>query len=138
MAAPPRRRRRLYLGEKRIQKIIRNVRPLNKGILIAFEGTETPEAAREFTNQFAFVRSDELPELPDGEYYHHELLGSEIIDMEGMRLGVLAEILETGANDVYIVKKDDGSELLLPNTDEVILKVDLQAGHIQVKPPEWI
>jgi 16S rRNA processing protein RimM len=128
----------LYSGEQHELLVIRSVRPRNKGLIIAFEGIFTPEAARELSNRMVFVRSDELPPLPEGEFYHHQLLGLEIVDQDGVRLGTLVEILETGANDVYIVEEEDGSELLLPGTDDVIISIDLKAKQIQVRPPEYL
>jgi 16S rRNA processing protein RimM len=56
----------------------------------------------------------------------------------GEVVGVLEEILETGANDVYVVRKNDGGEVLFPAIDEVILKVDLQTGQIIARPQEWV
>ena len=61
-----------------------------------------------------------------------------MVDEAGQTLGELAEILETRANDVYVVKDEDGKELLLPVTEEVILRVDLAAGEMVVRPPEWL
>lgn len=130
--------RMVYLGEAHTPRIIRSVRPFARGVLIAFDAVDTPELAREFRNQYVYVRSNDLPPLPEGEYYHHQLLGLAVVDQDGTVLGRLVEILETGANDVYIVAQADGSELLLPATAEVILAVDLSAGQIQVKPPEWL
>lgn len=128
----------VYCGESHVPQIIRSVRNHNIGLLVAFEGYESPESAGELSNQNVYVRADELPSLPEGEYYHHQLLGLSVVDQNGIPLGTLVEILETGANDVYIVEKADGSELLLPAIDQVILAVDLNAKKIQVKPPEWM
>lgn len=130
--------RRVYLGEDHVLQVIRSVRSLNRGVLIAFEAVDTVEMAREYSNQFVYVRSDELPALPEGEYYHHQLLGLTVVEQGGSVIGRLVEIIETGANDVYVVEKADGSELLLPATAEVICSIDLEAGQIQVKPPEWL
>lgn len=128
----------VYCGSEHTAHTIRSLRTHNEGALIGFEGLETPESVRSLTNQTVFVRSDELPALPEGEYYHHQLLGLTVVDQDGKSLGVLVEILQTGANDVYVVKHADGSELLLPAIDEVILSIDLSRSVIQVKPPEWL
>ncbi len=130
--------KKVYFGESHTLRIIRSVRPHHRGMLIAFETVDSPETARELVNQPIYVRSDELPELPDGEYYHHQLLGLAVVDQGGSAIGRLVEILETGANDVYVVEKMDGSELLLPAIDEVILSIDLNARQILVNPPEWL
>ena len=129
--------KKVYTGEGHTLRTFRSVRSMNQGALVAFEGFDSPESAGELRNQMVYVRTDELPELPDGEYYHHQLLGLTVVDQDGKSLGQLMEILQTGANDVYIIKSPEGVEQLLPATNEVILKVDLNQNIIQVKPPEW-
>jgi 16S rRNA processing protein RimM len=68
------------------------------------------------------------PTLPEGEYYHHQLIGLNVVTDEGRELGALVDIIETGANDVYIVRDPDGNETLLPAIPSVILDVKL-ADH---------
>lgn len=130
--------KKVYVSEAHIPMGIRSLRPHIRGMLISFDAVDSPESAREYVNQLVYVRSDELPELPEGEYYHHQLLGLAVVEQDGSAIGRLIEILETGANDVYVVEKTDGGELLLPATAEVILSIDLSAGQILVKPPEWL
>jgi 16S rRNA processing protein RimM len=69
--------------------------------------------------------------LPEGKYYHHQLIGLQVMDENDNPLGELAEILVTGANDVYVVKDASGGELLLPAIPPVILDVDV--GHRLMK-----
>jgi 16S rRNA processing protein RimM len=84
-----------------------------------------------------YVKVTDLPKLPDGEYYHHQLINLRVIDDKGQPLGVLTDILETGANDVYVVTTPAGQELLLPAIEGVIIQVDLEHQQIQVHPPDW-
>lgn len=122
----------VYVSENHLQLRIRSVRWHDQYLLIAFEGYSEPEAVSSFRNQWVFVRGDDRPPLPDGEYYHHQLLGLQVVSDEGENLGTLIQILETGANDVYIIQPISGPELLIPATSEVILKVDLDAGSMRV------
>ena len=78
-----------------------------------------------------------FPRLPQGEYYHHQLLGLQVINKEGQLLGTLVEILETGANDVYVVKGESGEEVLLPAIDGVVVGIDLENHTMLVEPPAW-
>jgi 16S rRNA processing protein RimM len=73
-----------------------------------------------------------MPPLPEGQLYQHELFGFSVVDESDKLLGELVEILETGANDVYVVKDPDGRELLLPAIPSVILKVDPDRRLIRV------
>jgi 16S rRNA processing protein RimM len=130
--------KRLYLGEEHLPVQIRSVRPALQAVLIAFEEFEDRDQVAAFRNQYLYVRADELPPLPEGEYYHHQLLGLMVFDREGHSLGVLTEILETGANDVYVVRDEQGREILLPVIEGVILEVDLETHRLIVNPPEWL
>ena len=76
--------------------------------------------------------------MPEGEYYFHQLIGLEAVDAMGTHVGTLSEILETGANDVYVIKKDDGTEDLVPDVPQYILEISLEEKKIKINFPEWI
>lgn len=114
----------LYVGETHQRLVIRRRRPHHEGLLLAFEEYFTPEEVGQFRNQILYVAVRELPPLPEGEYYFHELIGLTVEDEAGNTLGILQEILETGANDVYVIISPEGREILLPAIEEVIQVVD--------------
>ena len=122
----------IYLGEKHVKLVITSQRPHNEGLLLGFEGVTTPEHAGRYRNQILSIAASEASELPKGEFYFHELLDLQVVDEAGNLLGTLTEILETGANDVYVVTDATGSELLLPAIPEVVLDVDLEEKTIKV------
>lgn len=126
---------RLYVGPERKPMRLRSRRPHPRGVLVAFEGINTREQSGELRNQFVLVRADDRPPLPQGEYYHHQLIGLNVVDELGILLGELVEIMQTGANDVYVVNLPSGGELLIPAIDSVILSVDLTRAEIQVQLP---
>lgn len=78
-----------------------------------------------------------LPELPSDEFYWSDLLGLQVETEEGDVLGELVEIIETGSNDVYVVKKD-GREVLIPALEDVVLAVDVAANRMTVSLPEGL
>ena len=80
------------------------------------------------------VRVEERAALPTGEYYHDDLFGLAVLTEEGRVLGRVEEIIVTGANDVLVVKNEAGEELLLPALREVVLRVDLSAKQMIVRP----
>ena len=102
------------------------------GLLMTFEGYSTPEQVGELRNQVLYVRADDRPPLPEGEYYHHQLIHLQVITDEGEHLGTVAEILETGASDVLVVSPDSGPEILIPVADAFIRKINLDRGEITV------
>jgi 16S rRNA processing protein RimM len=128
----------VFVGDAHAPMEIASIRGHDQAMIIRLAGIQTPEEAGQFRNQVVYVRAAELPRLPEGEYYHHQLLGLTVVDEAGQVLGTLAEILETGANDVYLVKTPEAKELLLPAIEDVILGVDLERREIRVRPPEWL
>lgn len=119
-----RRGKKLFVGEDRRPMTLSGVRPHANGLLVQLRGVETPEEAGQFRNQWVYVKASEVPSLPEGKMYQHELLGFQVVDENENVLGELVEILETGANDVYVIKDANGRELLLPAIPSVILELD--------------
>lgn len=108
-------------------------------ILVAtLKGLSDREVARTYADFEICIPRSELPPLTGDEYYWYQLQGLKVINQLGQVLGRVDHLLETGANDVLVVKPCEGSlddrERLLPYTDHCVLKVDLEAGEMQV---EW-
>ena len=118
------RGRKLLVGDDHILMTLSGSRPHANGMLIKFEGVETPEDAGKFRNQWVYVRASDVPPLPEGQIYQHELFGFAVRDENDQPLGEVVEIIETGANDVYVVKDDSGREILLPAIPSVVLELD--------------
>jgi 16S rRNA processing protein RimM len=111
---------------------IRSLREHKGVLLVRFERVSSRPRADELRGLILEVPEDELGALPEGEYYRHELIGLEVIDSEGRGLGRLEEILETGANDVYVVR-DAESELLVPAIEAVVKEVSLAGGRMIIQ-----
>jgi 16S rRNA processing protein RimM len=116
--------RKLFVGDEHKPVILSDARPHAKGMLIKFKGIETPEAAGQMRNQWVYVRASDVPRLPEGKLYQHELFGFQVVDENDHHLGELVEIIETGANDVYVVRDESGKEILLPAIPSVVLATD--------------
>jgi len=102
-------------------------------VILKFKGIDSKEEAQRLKSAFLQVPEDEVYPLPEGYYYHFQLIGLQVWDSDNNYLGVLKEILETGANDVYIVEKEDSKELLLPAIKEVIKEIDLKKNIMRVE-----
>lgn len=121
----------VLVGEGHQPQHIRSRRGHNKGLLISFEGYNTPETVGALRNALVYVTTSDRPALPEGEYYHHQLLGLRVLDDDGQELGRIMQILTSAANDIYVVRGESGSEILLPAIETVILEIDLENGLLR-------
>lgn len=124
--------RKLFIGDKHQAVTLESARPQDKNMLVKFRGINTPEDAGKFRNQWLYVKTSEVPALPEGQVYQHQLYGMTVVDDTDKTLGKLTDILVTGANDVYEVTDDAGHELLLPDIPAVILDVNPDSRLIRV------
>lgn len=108
----------------------------NKVLVAKLKGLDDREEARTLAGFDICVPRSLLPDLTDGEYYWYQLEGLKVIDQAGQLLGRIDHLLETGSNDVMVVKPCAGSlddrERLLPYTEQCVLAVDLAAGEMRV------
>lgn len=122
----------LFAGPQYQPLRLRSLRWHGSLLLVTFEGYETPETVGEWRNQELYVTAADRPPLPDGEYYHHQILGLKVVSEEGETLGKITDILVTGANDVYVVRPEIGKEILIPAVDDFVLRVNLERGTLTV------
>ena len=101
-------------------------------VLIKFKGIDRVEDAELLRNSYLEVDRENAIELEDGEYFIADLLGIDVYTEEGETLGKLEDIFNTGSNDIYVVKSEDGKQLLLPAISEVIKEINIQEGKIIV------
>jgi 16S rRNA processing protein RimM len=124
---------KLLAGDDHKPLTLASARPHGpSGLLVSFRGFSTPEQAGQLRNTWLYVSAKDRPPLPEGKLYQHQILGLRVVTDDGRDLGALTEILVTGANDVYVVKSDDGKEVLLPAIPDVILGYDLEKGEVKV------
>lgn len=115
-------------------------RPQGKGLIGHFTGYDTPEEAKGLTHVELHVPSQVLPDLDAGEYYWHQLTGLKVINHQQEYLGVIDRLLETGANDVLVVRPEpdslDDQERLIPwLPDQLDVKVDLDRKELTLDWP---
>ena len=126
------RGRKLLVSEEHTAMVVEGIREHQNGVLVKFNGVDTPEDAGKLRNTWVYVKAIEAPPLPEGQIYQHELFGFQVVEENGNLLGELVEIIETGANDVYVVRNDLGKEILLPAIPSVILNLDTDRRLMRV------
>jgi 16S rRNA processing protein RimM len=113
------------------------VAPAPPLLLVQLRGVRTRAEAAALVGQDITVPPAALEALPEDTYYHYQLIGMAVRDASGATLGTLTEVLQTGANDVYVVSTPE-QEWMIPAIGEVVTDVDVQAGVMTVTLPEGL
>ena len=118
---------RVCLGE--IQLKIESVRGVKSPFILKLGGINNIEAAKSFAGHEVRVAREDFEPLPEGEFYRFEIEGLNVFNDTGKYYGVIEEIVETGSNDVYVVR-GEGKEWLIPMIDSVVQTIDLEQGKL--------
>jgi 16S rRNA processing protein RimM len=118
------------------QHVIWARRAKNDQWLLHLKGVEDRDSADAFRSQFILVSLKDAVPLEDDEVYLFQVMGLEVHSTDGENLGRVVDIIETGANDVYVVRGDAYGEVLIPAIPSVVLNIDVPAGimHVQIPP----
>lgn len=122
----------LDTGKERLNLEIEGVKFVKQLAVLKFKGYDNANDVERFRQKSLFVSRENAVRLGRDEYFIADLMGLKVIDEEEQEIGVLREVIETGANDVYAIDLKDGRELLLPAIKQCILAVDVKAGFIKV------
>ncbi|MEE4599779.1 MAG: ribosome maturation factor RimM [Desulfobacteraceae bacterium] len=113
------------------------VKPHTGTPLVSFKGIANRDQAKTLIGAELFIPQSELPELDEDTYYWYDLIGIEVVTVTGESLGRIESIIETGSNDVYVVKSNE-TEVLIPALESVVLEIDLEHKRMQVDLPEGL
>ncbi len=108
------------------------------GVLMKFAGIDTPEAAEQLKGATVEIPATQAMPLAPGQFYVFEVVGLEVRTPEGARVGEVVDVLRTGSNDVYVVRPPQGPEILLPAVDSYVQTIDVAAGYLIARLPEWM
>lgn len=121
------------------QYIVGITRAVKNGFSARVEGVFTKEQADALTNTLLYVDRDVLPNLPDDEYYHSDLIGLDVLDTGGNQLGKVLKVVNHGASDILEIAGGRlKASILLPFTHAAVPTIDLASGRIIVDPPEGV
>ena len=116
---------------------ISNVKKVSNGILIKFNLRNDRNSVEELLKKKVFVDKEIIPSPPKDKNYYFELIGSQVM-FNNEIIGSLIEIVETKANNIYVIKKIDGNEILIPKTKSFIKKFNKDKKILEVILPEVI
>ena len=123
----------LRRGEARSEHTLRAVRRHKNLVLLTLAGVDSMTAAEALVGSEVEIPVAALPELAEGEAYHFQLLGLEVVTAQGETVGTVAEIFTTAANDVCVVRRGE-REILIPYVDAIVRSVDLEARRLVIDP----
>lgn len=106
-------------------------------MLVKTREVTSMDAAEELRGLKVAIKKEDLPELPEDTYYIGDLVGLEVVDEAGKKIGILKDVLRTGSVDVYVIADEDGKENLVAAISENVRSIDMQAGKITVRMPEY-
>ncbi len=128
----------VFIGDPGSGHAVISIRAHQGRFLLRLGDCSDRNQAEQFRGLEVRIRMDRTDPLPAGVYYHSQILGLQVVEVGGRSLGDVSEILETGGNDVYVVRGANGAELLLPAISSVILEIDLEAKQIRVAIPQGL
>lgn len=126
--------------KKYLYSKVLNIKNLNRFFVLSLRGVKGVDEAKKMIGFQIFVEKDELPRLEEDEYYWYEILDAEVYYEDGEYAGKVVEVIQTGANDVISIEKNDGykkEETLIPMTDYYIIEINKKEKIIKVRKIEW-
>ena len=124
---------RLFLGKERKEVFITRSRVFKNTVIAKIDGVDTPEDAEKLRNKMLYMHRDDL-ELDEDTYFIADLIGVEVRDADsGQVYGKIADVMQTGANDVYVIKGGD-REYLVPAIADVVVSTDVDGGIMTIRP----
>ena len=109
-----------------------------RGLLVKLDAANDRTQAETLRGEELTVLPEQVEPLPDGMYYHFQILDMRVVTEDGERLGTVSEIIVTGGNDVYVVHEEGRRDILIPALPDVVLDVDVEGGVMTVSLPDGL
>ena len=126
----------IYLGPEHTPRRIVGARP-HKGetVVLRLQGVDDVNTADTLRKVALMIPLSQMAKLPPDSYYHHDILGLQVITLKGQSIGTIVDIIETGGNDVYVIRdQESGKEHLIPAIKDVVKQVDLIRRMMYIDP----
>lgn len=122
----------LDTGKEQMTMEIESVKFFKQMVILKFKGIDNINDVEKYRQKSLYVTRKNAVRLNRDEYFIADLMGLKVVDESEEEIGTLREVMETGANDVYIIDMKDGRELLLPAIKQCVLQVDVENGFVKV------
>ena len=128
----------LDTGKDEIVHTVESVKFFKQFVILKFKGIDNINDIEKYKTKSLYVTRANAVKLRKDEYFIADLLGIDVWEDNGDKIGVLKDVIETGANDVYIISLEDGKELLIPAIKECVLDVDVEEGKMTIHVMEGL
>ena len=122
----------LDTGREKLKLEISGVKFFKNMVILKFKGYDNINDIEKYKGRDLYITRDQAVELEEDEYFIADLIGMSVVAEDGTVLGTLADVMPTGANDVYVVRTENGKELLIPAIKECILNVDVEERAMRI------
>lgn len=122
----------LDTGRDYMKLEIENVKYFKQYAILKFKGIDNINDIEKYKGRSLYVTRDQAIPLEEDEYYIADLIGLDVYLESGEKFGVLKDVMETGANDVYIVETEEGKEVLIPAIHECVLDIDVEENRMEI------
>lgn len=122
----------LDTGKEKIALEIEGVKFFKQFAILKFKGIDNIDDVQKYRQKSLYVTRQNAVRLGRDEYFIADLMGLRVVDENEQEIGVLKEVMETGANDVYVIEMADGREFLLPAIKQCVLQVNVEEGFVRV------
>jgi len=123
---------------ERVAMHIKQVAFHKRFVILNFREVPDMNAAERLRGALLQIPREQVRPLPEGRYYIFEIVGLRVVTADGEPLGTVVDVLQTGANDVYVVRGEEGRELLIPALKSVVLEINPEASRMVVALPEGL
>lgn len=130
----------IYLGPEHTPRRIISARP-HKGeiVVLRLQGVNDANTADTLRNVALMIPASQLAQLPPDSYYYHDILGLQVVTLQGRIIGTIVDIIETAGNDVYVIRaQESGKEILIPAIKDVVKQVDLIRRMMYIDPMQGL
>lgn len=117
---------------------VKSIKYQKGNLIIKFPQIKDIDEAQMYKNKVLYAERGMLGELPEGVHYIADLIGLEIVKEDGETVGTIADVFNTGANDIYDVKREGRKNLLIPVIDDVVLNIDIDNKKVTVRMMEGL
>lgn len=122
----------LDTGKEQILLEIQNVKFFKQYVILKFKGIDNINDIEKYRKMPLLVTREDAVELEEDEYFITDMIGMQVLTEDGERFGILKDVMETGANDVYVIESSRHGEVLVPAIHECILDIDIDKQEMRI------